>query len=219
MSGNSPVGLRSSEELALLVSSALRGTDIAVAFSAVNRGKHAKKCPRRLLPKSEVLAPKPKPKPQPATWYQKFAVGAVVFGAWLMAPFDFIGDALWSLVQRIFRGIRWVFRTPERRRRRTQLKGGWKSLAGGLDTSMCIHGHKVLVVGERRLSLVYVGVDDSEIGWHHPLTDVARVEVATWRSTDDRGATLRWHFRDGSWADVFAKGPGWKALASAVPNS
>lgn len=210
---------RSSEELSPLMTSALQGTDRAVAFSAVNRGRHAKKCPRRLLPGSEVLAPKPAPKPQPTTWYEKLGVGLVLFGSWLMGPFDFIGDALWALVRRIFRGIRWIFRTPKQRRRRTQLKGGWKSLAGGLDASMCIDGEKVLGVCERRLALVYVGEGESETAWHTPLTDVARVEVATWRRADDRGATLRWHFRDGSWVDVFAEGAGWKALASVVPQS
>ena len=212
MSGDRQLELRSSDELRPLVTSALQGADRAVAFTLAAPGAHAQKCPRRFRPKSEVLLPKLKPKSAPLPWYQKLAFGIVHFGLWLMGPFDFLGDALASLVRRIFRGIRWIFRTPQKRRRMTQLKGGWMSLAGGLNASMCITGAKVLVVGERLLALVYVGDQESEIGWQQPLTDVADVEVASWRTADDRGATLRWHFRDGSWVDVLANGPEWKAL-------
>jgi len=194
----------------------VQGADRAVAFTLAARGAHAQKCPRRFRPKSEVLLPKLKSKAAPLPWYQKLAFGLVQFGLWLMGPLDFLGDALERLVRRIFRGVRWIFRTPQKRRRMTQLKGSWKSVAGGLNASMCITGDKVLVVGERLLALVYVGDRESEIGWHHQLTDVAEVEVATWLSADDRGATLRWHFRDGSWVDVRAMGPGWKTLTNAA---
>lgn len=100
----------------------------------------------------------------------------------------------------------------------TPLKGGWKSHAGRLDVSLCVRGEKTLVVDGALVSLVHDGDDEPETVWQRPLTDVTRVEPATWRSADDRGATLRWHFRDGSWVDVFAKGPGWEALAEAVPQ-
>lgn len=220
MTGAMKPALRPDDALKLLLASALPSVgDDTVAFCLVNRGAHARKCPRRLRPKSEVLSRAgSRPKPVRLRWYEKLVAGVVGFGLWLMEPFDFLGDLLYSLVARLFRGIRWIFRTRKTRRRMTQLKGGWKSHAGCLDASMCIHGDKALVVGEELMSLVYVGDGEVEVGWQHPLTDVARVELATWRSADTRGATLRWHFQDGSWVDVFAKGPGWESLAEAVPH-
>lgn len=95
--------------------------DDAVAFCLVERSANARKRPRGLRPKSHVPSSRAgararsHPKPAPLRWYEKLVAGAVVFGLWLMAPFDFLGDLLYKLVARIFRGVRWIFRTPTTR--------------------------------------------------------------------------------------------------------
>ncbi|MEU9287105.1 hypothetical protein AB0D57_20915 [Streptomyces sp. NPDC048275] len=74
----------------------------------------------------------------------------------------------------------------------------------------------MLVVGEQRVSLLYIGERETEIAWAVPRDQLAGVELAVWDAHDEQ-ATLRWHFGDGSWCDVKAQGAGWKSLVDALP--
>jgi hypothetical protein len=137
------------------------------------------------------------------------------FLAWLTAPFDFLGD----LLLMPFRGLLWLCRSKEKRRREKRLNGGWNSAAGGLAIAVQVRGQRVLALGEQQVSLLYVGEREAEIAWSVPRTELAGVELAVWDTHDEQQATLRWHFRDGSWCDVKARGDGWKSLVDALTAS
>ncbi|MFF3819936.1 hypothetical protein ACFYYD_25650 [Streptomyces bluensis] len=135
------------------------------------------------------------------------------FLAWLIAPLDFLGD----LLLMPFRGLLWLFRSKEKRRREKRLNGGWDSAAGGLGIAMNVWGDRVLAVGERRISLLYVGEHEAESAWSVPREQLAGVELAVWDAHHEQQAALRWHFRDGSWCDLKAQGADWKSLVDALP--
>jgi hypothetical protein len=135
------------------------------------------------------------------------------FLAWLTAPLDFLGD----LLLMPFRGLLWLCRSKEKRRREKRLSGGWDSAAGGLGIAASVWGDCVLAVGERRVSLLYVGEREAEIAWSVPREQLAGVEFAAWDTHNEQQATLRWHFGDGSWCDVMARSAGWKSLVDALP--
>ncbi len=117
----------------------------------------------------------------------------------------------------LFRGILWLCRSKEKRRREKRLNGGWESAAGGLGIAVYVWGDRVLAVGERRVSLLHVGEHEAESAWSVPREQLAGVELAVWDTHNEQHATLRWHFRDGSWCDVKAQGTGWKSLVDALP--
>ncbi|MEU1850265.1 hypothetical protein ABZ499_13580 [Streptomyces sp. NPDC019990] len=195
-----------------LAMTALQG-DRVVHLQPVLRHPQVPRSPKRRRPHSRVL-PYGGHRPRPSTGVRVRA-WLTGFLAWLTAPFDFLGD----LLLMPFRGLLWLCRSKERRRREKRLNGGWDSVAGSLAIAVSVWGDRVLSVGERRVSLLYVGEHEAENAWSVLREQVAGVELAVWDGHDEQQATLRWHFRDGSWCDVRARGSGWKSLVDALPVS
>ncbi|MPY49000.1 hypothetical protein [Streptomyces acidicola] len=87
------------------------------------------------------------------------------FLAWITAPLDFLGD----LLLMPFRGLLWPCRSKEKRRQEKRLNDGWDSAAGGLGTAVYVwRGDRVLAVGERWVSPLYVREREVEIAWSIP---------------------------------------------------
>ncbi|MFC7304045.1 hypothetical protein ACFQVC_07435 [Streptomyces monticola] len=186
----------------------LQGDRVAHLQPVVSHSQ-MRRTPRRLRPRPRVLANGGRPAPLSAG--QRTAAGLVGFFSWVTAPLDFLGD----LLLMPFRGLAWLCRSKEKRRREKHLNGGWGSAAGGLAAAASVRGGRVLAVGERQVSLVYAGEYEAETGWSVPRDQLAGVEHADWDTHHEQRATLRFHFRDGSWCDVIAQGGGWRALVDA----
>ncbi|WP_320783542.1 hypothetical protein [Streptomyces sp. CRN 30] len=144
---------------------------------------------------------------------QRALVSSAQFIAWLTAPLDFLGRLLLAPVK----GLMWLCRGKEKRRRNKRFAGGWDSAAGGLGIAMYVHGDRVLAVGQRRICLLHVGAHAAEVAWSVSRDELTGVEFAAWDTHTEQRATLRWHFRDGSWYDVRTQGPGWRTLVDALP--
>ncbi|MFJ9589871.1 hypothetical protein [Streptomyces acidicola] len=201
---------RTDAALRELATTALQG-DRVVHLQPVLSHYRVPRPPRRRRPRPGVL-PHGGRRPKPSFGI-RVRDGLLGFLAWLMHPFDSLGE----LILMPFRGLLWLCRSKEKRRRDKGLKGGWDSAAGGLGIAVHVWGGCVLAVGERRVDLVYVGELEAEIAWTVPREEVAGVELADWDTHDEERATLRWHFRDGSWCDVQARDAGWKSLVDALP--
>jgi hypothetical protein len=197
-------------ELRELAMTALQGERV-FHLQSVARHSRMPKPPRRRRPSSRILPHGGRrPRPSAGVRVRAWLTGSF---AWVTAPLDFLGD----LLLMPFRGLLWLCRSKEKRRREKRLGGGWDSAAGGLGTAVFLWGERVLAVGERRVSLLYVGEREAEIAWAVPREQLAGVEFAAWDTSDEQRATLRWHFRDGSWCDVTARGAGWKSLIETLP--
>lgn len=197
---------RTDAELRERALTALRGDHITHLLPVV--GHHLmRKPPRRRRPHSRVLPHGGhRPRPSAGVRVRGWLVG---FFAWLTDPLQWLGD----LLLMPFRGLLWLCRGKEKRRRDKTLNGGWDSTAGGLGIALSIWGPRMLAVGQHHVSLVYVGEHEAEIAWSVPREELTGVEHAFWNTYDDGlQASLRWHFRDGSWCDVRAQGDGWKVL-------
>ncbi|CAL9425374.1 hypothetical protein SUDANB145_01936 [Streptomyces sp. enrichment culture] len=192
-----------------MVTTALRG-DPVTHLQPVVRHSQAPEPPKQRRPQSRVL---PGAGSQ-LSGGQRALAGATGFLAWLTDPLHFLGELLLAP----FRGLRWLCRGREKRRRNKRFAGGWDSTAGGLGTAMYIQGTRVLALGQRQVSLLYVGEHEAEVAWSTPREEVTGVEFADWDPYNEQRATLRWHFRDGSWYDVTARGAGWKQLPDALPS-
>ncbi|MFC4497665.1 hypothetical protein ACFPA8_26395 [Streptomyces ovatisporus] len=182
---------------------ALGTTDGTVAYQTVQWHLAAKLPPKGMRPQSAVF-----PSPPAKTFGQRCGDAFLGFVGWLSDPFPWLGD--WIYLFRI--------RSKKKKIQEKRLKGGWRSIAGGLMAKNFIAGHHVLVAGQRTLSLVYVGPTESELAWSAPLGQLTGIQIATWDLPKDNGATLRCHFTDGSWADVKAVGAGWKQFVDHLPS-
>ncbi|MBA2809414.1 hypothetical protein E0500_018920 [Streptomyces sp. KM273126] len=201
---------RTDAALRELATTALQG-DRVVHLQPVVSHSRVPRPPRRRRRHPGVL-PHGGRRPKPSAGVRVLA-GLTGFLSWVTAPLDFLGD----LLLMPFRGLLWLCRSKEKRRREKGLNGGWDSAAGGLAIAVHVWGDRVLAVGERQVGLVYVGEREAELAWTVPREEVAGVELADWDTHDEQRATLRWHFRDGSWCDVVAQGAGWKYLVDALP--
>jgi hypothetical protein len=192
-----------------LVTTALRGEPVT-HLQPVARHSQVPKPPRRRRPHPRVLTGTG----AQLSGGQRALAGATGFVAWLTDPLHFLGELLLAP----FRGLRWLCRGKEKRRRNKRFAGGWDSAAGDLGAAMYVHGNRVVALGRRQVFLLYVGEHEAEIAWSVPRAEVTGVEFASWDPSTEQRATLRWHFRDGSWYDVTARGTGWKQLVDALPS-
>lgn len=189
---------RSDPEVRILTDRALHGVDRPVGCHWVTSHLDTKEPPKRLLPQTEVFPPR---KPGPPLPFRKKLTNRIAgFGLWLIDPLPTLP------LPRI------------RTRKSTRFKGGWDSIAGKLLCKTCVPGDRLFVVGERTLSLVYVGPTQAEVAWSEPKEQLVGVELATWDSPEDDEATLRCHFTDGSWIDLVALGAGWKQFLDHLPT-
>lgn len=196
-------------EVRAMVTTALRG-DAVTHLQPVVRHSRAPKPPKQRRPHPRVRSGAGAQLPGG----QRALAGVVGFLAWLTDPLHFLGE----LILTPLRGLGWLCRGKEKRRRHKRFAGGWDSTAGRLATAMYVQGSRVLVLGQRQVFLLYVGEHEAEVAWSTLRGEVTGVEVADWDPCTELRATLRWHFRDGSWYDVTVRGAGWKQLADALPS-
>jgi hypothetical protein len=184
------------------VQRALGEADHPKALQQINWHNEAKKPPKQRRPESRVLPPREIPR---RTGRQRASDAFHTLIEWMIDPFPWIGDWVY------------LFKTRKTRRQEQRLKGGWKSIAGGLMAKNYIAGYHVLVGGEQAFSLVYVGTAEAEVAWSVPMAQLSGLQFAPWDMHNEEGATVRCHFTDASWADVRAVGAGWCTFVEQLP--
>lgn len=205
----------SEQQSRVMVEGVLRGNDRVRALHPVKCvDELGRTVPKGLRSQPSVFPPRPKTERRRVPWWEYPLVALLSVYHFVTLPFSWLGDKIWD-------GICWLFRTPKRRRELKRLKGGWNSLAGGLLSKTRPADHQMLVVGDRLMSLVYVGPDAAELAWSMPREQLTGVESTTWeRHPGEARATVRLHFADKSWGDISAKspGPGWKQFLDHLPK-
>ncbi|OAH09584.1 hypothetical protein [Streptomyces jeddahensis] len=182
------------QELRGQVEAALAGVDQPVVFGPSQGTGRAKTPPRRRWPNPGVVQKPKKGLLDRLFWF-------------VFAPVYYVTDPIGNFFD-------WLLDTISFRRKRRALHGGWGSIAGSLVAAHHTSARRFLVSGRTGLHLVYVGELGSETGWSLPKEQVRGIEHLEWAGGMPHKATLRFHFADGSWADLVLIGQTWQQVLS-----
>lgn len=187
------------QEVAGQVEAALAGVDVPVVFGPSQGTGRAKTPPRRKWPNPGVV--------------QKSKRGLLdrLF-RFVIAPVYYVTDPIGNFFD-------WLLDKISFRRKKRALHGGWGSVAGSLLAAHHTSARRFLVSGRTGLHVVYIGEPGAEAGWSLPREQVRGVRHVEWAGGTPHKATLRFHFTDGSWADLVVIGQSWQQLLSQFPSA